>query len=67
VDRPGLQRLLDDLRRGLADIIVACKINRLARSLADFAKLLELFDQQKVTFMSVTQRHVCRIPGSKVD
>jgi len=45
VDRPDLQRLLDDLRRGLADIIVVYKIDLLSRSLADFAKLVELFDQ----------------------
>ena len=55
MQRPGLQRLLDDVRNGKVDIIVVYKIDRLSRSLADFAKLVELFDEQKVTFVSVTQ------------
>ncbi len=55
MDRPGLQRLLADVRAGLVDIIVVYKIDRLSRSLADFAKLVEIFDEQKVTFVSVTQ------------
>ena len=55
MQRPGLQKLLDDVRNGMVDIIVVYKIDRLSRSLADFAKLVELFDEQKVTFVSVTQ------------
>lgn len=55
MDRPGLKRLLNDVRSGLVDIIVVYKIDRLSRSLADFAKLVELFDEHKVTFVSVTQ------------
>ena len=55
IQRPGLKRLLDDVRRGLVNTIVVYKIDRLSRSLADFAKLVELFDQHKVTFVSVTQ------------
>lgn len=55
LNRPGLQRLLSDIREGLVDVIVVYKIDRLSRSLADFAKLVELFDAQKVTFVSVTQ------------
>jgi DNA invertase Pin-like site-specific DNA recombinase len=55
MDRPGLKRLLEDVRSGLIDTIVVYKIDRLSRSLADFAKLVELFDQHKVTFVSVTQ------------
>ncbi|MEF8749738.1 MAG: recombinase family protein [Candidatus Accumulibacter propinquus] len=51
-----MQRLLDDVREGLVDVIVVYKIDRLSRSLADFAKLVELFDAQKVTFVSVTQQ-----------
>src|SRR3982075_3149200 len=54
-DRPALQRLLEDLRAGKVDIIVVCKVDRLTRSLADFAKLVELFDQHSVSFVSVTQ------------
>jgi DNA invertase Pin-like site-specific DNA recombinase len=55
-DRPGLQRLLDDLRGGKVDVIVVYKVDRLTRSLADFAKLVELFDQHNVSFVSVTQQ-----------
>src|SRR6516162_6264248 len=43
-DRPALQRLLDDVRTGKIDVIVVYKVDRLTRSLADFAKLVELFD-----------------------
>lgn len=55
LQRPGLQQLLDDIREGLVDVIVVYKIDRLSRSLADFAKLVEIFDEHKVTFVSVTQ------------
>src|ERR671912_2289966 len=55
-DRPALQRLLDDVRAGKIDIIVVYKVDRLTRSLADFAKLVELFDQHGVSFVSVTQQ-----------
>jgi site-specific DNA recombinase len=55
-DRPALQRLLDDVRAGKVDIIVVYKVDRLTRSLADFAKLVELFDQHTVSFVSVTQQ-----------
>ena len=54
--RPALQRLLEDLRAGKVDIIVVYKVDRLTRSLADFAKLVELFDQRGVSFVSVTQQ-----------
>lgn len=53
--RPALQRLLDDVRAGLVDVIVVYKIDRLSRSLADFMKLVELFDEFHVSFISVTQ------------
>jgi site-specific DNA recombinase len=55
-DRPALQRLLEDVRAGKIDIIVVYKVDRLTRSLADFAKLVELFDKHKVSFVSVTQQ-----------
>src|ERR1700710_2179616 len=55
-DRPALQRLLEDVRAGKIDVIVVYKVDRLTRSLADFAKLVELFDQQNVSFVSVTQQ-----------
>src|SRR5258706_3393023 len=55
-DRPDLQRLLDDIRSRKLDVIVVYKVDRLTRSLADFAKLGELFDAHGVSFVSVTQQ-----------
>jgi site-specific DNA recombinase len=55
-DRPDLQRLLDDIRARKLDVIVVYKVDRLTRSLADFAKLVELFDAHNVSFVSVTQQ-----------
>src|SRR5665213_3637661 len=55
-DRPALQRLLTDIKARKVDIIVVYKVDRLTSSLADFAKLVELFDQQNVSFVSVTQQ-----------
>ena len=55
-DRPALQRLLEDVRAGKVDVIVVYKVDRLTRSLADFAKLVELFDAHNVSFVSVTQQ-----------
>jgi DNA invertase Pin-like site-specific DNA recombinase len=55
-DRPDLQRLLDDIRARKIDVIVVYKVDRLTRSLADFAKLVELFDTHGVSFVSVTQQ-----------
>jgi site-specific DNA recombinase len=55
LDRPALQLLLSEVRAGKVDVIVVYKVDRLTRSLADFAKLVELFDQHSVSFVSVTQ------------
>jgi DNA invertase Pin-like site-specific DNA recombinase len=55
-DRPALQRLLHDIKGGKIDVIVVYKVDRLTRSLADFAKLVELFDAHNVSFVSVTQQ-----------
>jgi site-specific DNA recombinase len=55
-DRPDLQKLLDDIRARKIDVIVVYKVDRLTRSLADFAKLVELFDAHNVSFVSVTQQ-----------
>jgi DNA invertase Pin-like site-specific DNA recombinase len=55
LERPALKKLLEDVKAGLVDIIVVYKVDRLTRSLADFAKLVELFDAQNVSFVSVTQ------------
>jgi site-specific DNA recombinase len=55
LDRPALTRLLRDIEEGLVDVVVVYKIDRLSRSLMDFAKLVEVFDRNEVTFVSVTQ------------
>src|SRR5438105_14284462 len=56
LERPALQHLLADVRAGRIDIVVVYKVDRLTRSLADFARLVELFDAQGVSFVSVTQQ-----------
>src|SRR5215218_8129793 len=55
MDRPALQQLLSDIRARSIDIVVVYKVDRLTRALADFAKLVELFDAHGVSFVSVTQ------------
>ena len=55
LDRPALKRLLADVEAGLIDVIVVYKIDRLSRSLMDFARLVEIFERNQVTFVSVTQ------------
>jgi site-specific DNA recombinase len=55
MERPALQQLLADIGRGLVDIVVVYKIDRLTRSLADFARIVERFDAKEVSFVSVTQ------------
>ena len=56
MERPALQRLLRDIEAGRIDIIVLYKIDRLTRSLADFSKMVEVFDRYRVSFVSVTQQ-----------
>src|SRR5437867_3476253 len=56
IERPALQRLLADIRAGRIDIIVVYKVDRVTRSLADFARLVEIFDAQGASFVSVTQQ-----------
>ena len=56
LERPGLQALLADIRARRIDIVVVYKVDRLTRSLADFARLVEVFDAQGVSFVSVTQQ-----------
>lgn len=56
VERPALKRLLDDIMADEIDIVVVYKIDRLTRSLMDFARLIELFEHHKVSFVSVTQQ-----------
>lgn len=55
-ERPALKRLLEDVKAEKVDVIVVYKVDRLTRSLADFAKLVELFDRHTVSFVSVTQQ-----------
>lgn len=55
MDRPSLQSLISDIEAGLIDIVVVYKVDRLTRSLADFAKLVDVFDRHAVSFVSVTQ------------
>ena len=54
VNRPALQRLMSDIRAGLIDIVVVYKIDRLSRSLTDFAELQTEFEKYGVSFVSVT-------------
>jgi site-specific DNA recombinase len=55
LERPALKRLRADIETGKIDVVVVYKIDRLSRSLMDFSRLVEVFDQHKVTFVSVTQ------------
>jgi site-specific DNA recombinase len=56
IDRPALQRLLADINGGKVDVVVTYKIDRLTRSLSDFAKITEIFEARGVSFVSVTQQ-----------
>ena len=56
LDRPALKRLLADITVGRVDVVVVYKIDRLTRSLADFAKLVETFDSRSISFVAVTQQ-----------
>ena len=56
MERPALQQLLTDIDAGRVNVIVVYKIDRLTRSLADFAKLVEIFDKKGVSFVAVTQQ-----------
>lgn len=56
LDRPALRQLLKDINAGRVDVVVVYKIDRLTRSLADFAKLVEAFDAKSISFVAVTQQ-----------
>ena len=56
LERPALQQLLTDIDAGRVNIVVVYKIDRLTRSLADFAKLVEIFDKKSVSFVAITQQ-----------
>jgi DNA invertase Pin-like site-specific DNA recombinase len=56
LERPALERLLADIEAGQVDVVVVYKVDRLTRALSDFAKLVEVFDRQAVSFVSITQQ-----------
>jgi site-specific DNA recombinase len=56
MDRPAVRRLLADIEAGKIDCVVVYKVDRLSRSLLDFAKMMEIFDEHQVSFVSVTQQ-----------
>lgn len=56
IERPALQRLLEDIKAGKVQIVVVYKVDRLTRSLADFAKIVDVFDAHDASFVSVTQQ-----------
>ncbi len=56
VDRPAMKRLLEDVAAGKIDCVVVYKVDRLSRSLLDFSKIMETFDNHGVSFVSVTQQ-----------
>jgi site-specific DNA recombinase len=56
MERPAFQRLLSDVNSGKIDVVVVYKVDRLTRSLSDFAKIVDIFDKQSVSFVSVTQQ-----------
>jgi len=56
MERPALQRLMTAIKQGLINVVVVYKVDRLTRSLADFAKMVEVFDARGVSFVAVTQQ-----------
>ncbi len=56
MDRPALKRLMADIEAGKINCVVVYKVDRLSRSLLDFAKVLEIFERHNVAFVSVTQQ-----------
>src|SRR6266498_5100331 len=56
MERPALQRLMRDVESGVIDVIVVYKVDRLSRSLTDFARIVEVFEKNKASFVSITQQ-----------
>jgi site-specific DNA recombinase len=56
MERPAVQRLMADIDAGKVDCVVVYKVDRLSRSLMDFARMMEVFDRKKISFVSVTQQ-----------
>ena len=63
LERPALKRLLGDIEEGHVDVVVVYKIDRLSRALMDFSKLVEVFDRNNVTFVSVTLSQTWHVDG----
>ena len=55
IDRPAFKRLLEDIKQDKIDIVVVYKVDRLTRSIMDFAKIIEIFDSHSASFVSITQ------------
>lgn len=60
MERPALKKLMSDIEAGKIDVIVVYKIDRLSRSIADFMKMVEVFEKRSVAFVSVTQSFIPR-------
>jgi len=56
MQRPALKRLMADIKAGQVDVVIVYQVDRLSRSLLDFAKMMQTFDERKVSFVSVTQQ-----------
>ncbi len=61
MDRPALKRLFADIETGRIDCVVVYKVDRMSRAILDFAKIIDLFDQHKVSFVSVTRARITQI------
>lgn len=66
MDRPALKRLMTDIEAGKVDCVVVYKVDRLSRSLLDFAKIMEVLDKRKVAFVSVTQQFNTSAPMGRL-
>jgi len=66
LQRPALERLLADMRAGAIDCVVLYKVDRLSRSLFDFARLMRMFEEQAVSFVSVTQQFNSSTPMGRL-
>lgn len=66
MERPAVKRLIQDIEDGLIDVVVVYKIDRLSRSMADFMKIMELFDKQKVSFVSLTSGTISQLLASNL-
>jgi hypothetical protein len=56
MERPALKRLLAEIQEKLVDVVVVYKVDRLTRSLSDFARMVDIFDRHQVSFVAVTQQ-----------